>query len=236
MSTKALGPSECFGLKGFTSKWLLRIIGLPGILCLVCLLYYAYDKRTNPDKAQPKTNLISHAFFAVFFCYPTICIVSFATFICRSLTPTISVLDQDDSVICFEGSHNILAIVSGVIIAVIAFGLPVLFAFILLRAARNYKRDFAGPHKAVVSRVARDLDVDHDTASWVVRDITIGRDYSFLMDAYKPDYLYWEAFDMLRKLALVGLVLCVGRGSVAQLTVAIILSFTFFALQMKTWP
>ena len=33
----------------------------------------------------------------------------------------------------------------------------------------------------------------------------------------------------------VGLVLCVGRGSVAQLTVAIILSFAFFALQMKTW-
>jgi hypothetical protein len=48
--------------------------------------------------------------------------------------------------------------------------------------------------------------------------------------------LYWEALDMLRKLALVGLVLCVGRGSVAQLTVAIILSFIFFALQMKTWP
>jgi hypothetical protein len=41
---------------------------------------------------------------------------------------------------------------------------------------------------------------------------------------------------MLRKLALVGLVLCVGRGSVAQLTVAIVLSFTFFACQMKTWP
>ena len=33
----------------------------------------------------------------------------------------------------------------------------------------------------------------------------------------------------------VGLVLCVGRGTVAQLTVAIILSFAFFALQMKTW-
>jgi hypothetical protein len=56
------------------------------------------------------------------------------------------------------------------------------------------------------------------------------------MDAYQPDYLYWEALDMLRKLALVGLVLCVGRGSVAQLTVAILLSFMFFALQMKTWP
>ena len=41
---------------------------------------------------------------------------------------------------------------------------------------------------------------------------------------------------MLRKLALVGLVLLVGRGTIAQLSVAIILSFGFFSLQMATWP
>ena len=41
---------------------------------------------------------------------------------------------------------------------------------------------------------------------------------------------------MFRKLALVGLVLLVGRGSVAQLSAAIVLSFGFFALQMYTWP
>eukprot|EP01045_Picozoa_sp_COSAG04_P015204 COSAG04_NODE_1186_length_7862_cov_2.600541_2_plen_97_part_00 len=41
---------------------------------------------------------------------------------------------------------------------------------------------------------------------------------------------------MFRKLALVGLVLLVGRGSVAQLSAAVILSFGFFALQMYTWP
>jgi hypothetical protein len=60
---KALGPSECFGLKGFTSKWLLRVVGLPGIIGVLCLLYFVYDKKTNVDKVQPKTNLISHAFF-----------------------------------------------------------------------------------------------------------------------------------------------------------------------------
>eukprot|EP01043_Picozoa_sp_COSAG02_P016235 COSAG02_NODE_710_length_18178_cov_14.361524_9_plen_425_part_00 len=38
------------------------------------------------------------------------------------------------------------------------------------------------------------------------------------------------------QLALVGLVLLVGRGTVAQLAAAIVLSFGFFALQMKTWP
>jgi|EP01046_Picozoa_sp_COSAG06_P062399 hypothetical protein len=56
------------------------------------------------------------------------------------------------------------------------------------------------------------------------------------MDAFSPRYLYWEALDMLRKLALVGLVLLVGRGSTAQLMSALLLSFGFFALQLKISP
>eukprot|EP01045_Picozoa_sp_COSAG04_P017512 COSAG04_NODE_1553_length_6375_cov_2.448375_3_plen_123_part_00 len=51
-----------------------------------------------------------------------------------------------------------------------------------------------------------------------------------------PRYLYWEAIDMLRKLALVGVVLVVDRGSAAQLFVALLLSFLFFALQVRIRP
>ena len=29
-------------------------------------------------------------------------------------------------------------------------------------------------------------------------------DFGFLMDAYQPIYLYWEAIELVRKLALVG--------------------------------
>jgi hypothetical protein len=41
---------------------------------------------------------------------------------------------------------------------------------------------------------------------------------------------------MFRKVLLVGMILLVGRGSVAQLSTALLISFGFFALQMKTWP
>jgi hypothetical protein len=41
---------------------------------------------------------------------------------------------------------------------------------------------------------------------------------------------------MLRKLALVGLVILVGRGSVAQIAAGTLLSFGFFALHVKVWP
>ena len=67
---QALRNKSCIadGLRGFTSHWLLRIIGMPVFFMIIILLYWIYDKRTNPDKDQPYVNAISHLFFAVFFC------------------------------------------------------------------------------------------------------------------------------------------------------------------------
>ena len=60
--------------------------------------------------------------------------------------------------------------------------------------------------------------------------------FAFLMDAYSFRHYYWESLDLVRKLLLIGLVLFVGRGSVAQNVTALTLSFGFFALQARTWP
>ena len=40
--------------------------------------------------------------------------------------------------------------------------------------------------------MAEDLQVDEVAAEFVIRDVIIGEDYSFLMDAFNPRYLYWE--------------------------------------------
>jgi hypothetical protein len=128
----------------------------------------------------------------VFFCYPTICIVSFATFICRQLTPEISVLDADGGVYCEESSHRALQFVSAMTIAIFACGVPLGFGYILVRAAFVYQRDSAGVNKKMAQQLSAELGVEVATAEYVIRDCTIGRSYSFLMDAYKPGVLYWE--------------------------------------------
>ena len=234
---KALGPSECYGLRGFTSRWMLRIIGMPVVFIILILLYWIFDKQTNPDKAQPKVNMIRTCSLRCSFATQRYA----SSALHRSFgghwsEPGFSILDADDQIECQEAGHRALQTVSGVIIAFIACGLPVIFAIVLIRAASQYQRDHTAPNNLLAQRVAKDTDVEIETAAWVIRDVTIGRDYSFLMDAYDPGFQHWEALDMLRKLALIGLVLCVGRGSVAQLSVAIVLSFLFFALQMHSWP
>lgn len=174
-------------------RWLLRIIGLPGIITLLVLIIYIYDRKTNTDALQPKINVISHAFFGVFFvsttrqilcvvgafcfcaewccwgswsmqCYPTICIVSFAAFICKAVTPTLSVLSSDDQVFCTDGVHVTIQWFSGFVIVFIAFGLPALFLYIMIRAVVKYDKTSRQSHLAMARRVAKDMDVDVSTA------------------------------------------------------------------------
>ena len=208
---RALGPSECFGVKGFTAKWLLRVVGLPVILSAIVALIYLQQrlsKSVGPSKAAKAAQ--GQMFMVIFFvsgtvllqfqslntrhrfqltvrgcaqCYPTICIVSFAAFICRQLTEDTSVLEADDAIICEDPSHKALQGVSVGIIILIAFGMPVLFGLILWTAARNYQRNIAKPNEEIAKRMADELDVPLSTAEYVVRDVTIGQNYSFLMDA-----------------------------------------------------
>ena len=54
---------------------------------------------------------------------------------------------------------------SGVIIVVIAFGLPVVFAIVLIRAANNYQATHGKPNNFLVRRVAKEMDVEKATAA-----------------------------------------------------------------------
>lgn len=83
--------------------------------------------------------------------------------------------------LCEDPGHRTLQAFSGIVVAVIAFGLPVLFDVVLIRSARSYEREFAVPKEEVAKRLAKEMNVDVTVAGYVIRDITIGRDYSFLM-------------------------------------------------------
>jgi hypothetical protein len=41
-------------------------------------------------------------------------------------------------------------------------------------------------------RVADELKLDDRVAADAIRDVTTGREYSFLVNAYKPRFYYWE--------------------------------------------
>jgi hypothetical protein len=106
------------------------------------------------------------------------------------MNPTDSVLEMDDAVMCEDPSHRVMQWLSGVVIVVIAAGLPLLLMLHLMAKTKNYNDTFQGKNKAVATRMAVELGVPVEAAEFVIRDVTIGRDLAFVMDAYEPRYLY----------------------------------------------
>ena len=83
----------------------------------------------------------------------------------------------------------------------------------------------------VARRVAEELSVPDSAAVDTVRDITLNLSYDFLVDTFRPQFFFFEACDMLRKLCLIGLLALMGSGSVAQLYFAAILCVAFICAQ-----
>ena len=78
-------------------------------------------------------------------------------------------------------------------------GIPVLTLLALLRVT-----------KSILAEDAKTLEV-----------------YEFLIADYKPQFFYWDCFEMLRKVCITGLLIFVSRGSFFQLVVTTLLCIGF---------
>ena len=103
-------------------------------------------------------------------------------------------------------------------------------------AARRTGSAYDETPDSISKRMAKDLAISQDRARGAYREIMTLTNMSNLTEAYNPKYPWWETMDMLRKLSLVGFVVLVGRGSVAQVAFGNVLSFGFFAAHMYCFP
>ena len=233
-----LVDSECEGLDGFATQWTLKVIVLPSVAGSVVTGAYLW-LHSQQGAAYAAQQAKSYGYGFIFLLYPSICNTAFAAFECRELIvdQQPQILEVDDRVLCDDDEMQILQKLSLIVIIVVAIGVPVLFSVLLVRNARKYQLTNSVLNDAVAARLAQEFEVDPKVADYILRDVTaMGQSFGFLMDAYTFECYYWETLDLLRKLMLVGLVLLVRRGSVAQNMVALVLSFFFFALQTSTRP
>jgi hypothetical protein len=62
----------------------------------------------------------------------------------------------------------------------------------MLRRMRNYSATTS--ERFVARRVADELQLEDRVAADAIRDVSTGREYSFLVNAYKPRFYYWEVW------------------------------------------
>eukprot|EP01051_Picozoa_sp_SAG22_P007310 SAG22_NODE_510_length_9598_cov_6.080114_4_plen_700_part_00 len=142
-------------------------------------------------------------------------------------------LAEDYTVSCSTPTHVAFQLVAGAVIVLFAFGVPIGFCTTLVLKSKSLDT------KNITSQavaVAAEIGVDQQDANDVIRELSLGGEYGFLLKAYSSRNYFFESIDMLRKLIVVGILVVVDRGSVAQVTCAAMLSFAFSMLQFKIWP
>ena len=113
-----------------------------------------------------------------------VCNQVFNIFNCRTLDSDHRVLRMDYSIECNDPNHAIYRAVAAIMIAVFAFGIPVGMSILMVSRMREYGSS-DDTDRFMARRVADELKVTDVEAADAIRDVTTGREYSFLVNAYK---------------------------------------------------
>ena len=100
-------------------------------------------------------------------------------------------LVKDYSIHCSTERHFTFQILAGVYVAVVALGIPLYIGVSMARRMREYRG--GASDRFVARRVADELTLSDTMAADAIRDCNTGREYSFLVNAFKPRYYYCES-------------------------------------------
>jgi hypothetical protein len=114
-----------------------------------------------------------------------VCNQVFNIFNCRVLDSNHHVLRMDYRVDCSDPEHAAYRILAGMMIVVFAFGIPIGMSVLMTKRIHEYTGSAEGSERFVARRVADELKITDVEAADAIRDVTTGREYSFLVNAYK---------------------------------------------------
>jgi hypothetical protein len=106
-------------------------------------------------------------------------------FNCRSLDGGMSVLEADYRITCTTPDHTFYEIISGLVIGVFSIGMPCYLVILMLGRIQDYGSG-TDSDRFVARRVGDELKIDDRAAADAIRDVSTGREYSFLVNSFKP--------------------------------------------------
>ncbi len=217
----------------FWHVWLLRVFVVPGVMSAVVAIRFLITWERG-EVALAASQIKAELFFVLFIIYPGLCNRAFQIYNCRGLG-NFDVLVEDYSVDCDTKQHGFYKVVSAFVIVPVALGTPAVLVWMMKTRRKEYGNGSV-TDAFVAKRVAQELVVDESIALDSIRDISTGREYSFLINSFKSHLNYWEGIDMVRKMSLVGLLVVAGRGTVLQLYLAIFVAAAALSSQIYFQP
>ena len=177
---------ECLGTFSFYEKWVVKVFLIPLALLSIVTLHYLYVRHRGDATAVKNAagSLRSNVFFILFLLYPGVCNQVFNIYSCRYLDVDHRVLRMDYSINCNDAGHTPYEIAAGVMIVGFSFGIPVGMGILMVLRMREYSSS-GGTERFMARRVADELKITDVEAADAIRDVSTGREYSFLVNAFK---------------------------------------------------
>jgi hypothetical protein len=172
-----------------------------------------------------RTVCINTSFFIVFALYPIVSRVTFRVFSCRSLDEDEAWHMDDTKVNCNAGSHLVFQVVAGCFVVVYPLGRPAAVLGLMLYNRKHILQDFAKEERDAAKKEPQKQEQEHKYTREVETSVGKsdvwyigGKDkFEFLVGDFRKSVFYFETVDLMRKLALTGIVVFVQRGKVRGL-------------------
>ena len=182
---------------------------------LLIVVYFALSK--FPKHQKLRNTVITVILSANFLILPTVSMVIFSTFNCRSFADLGTFLSDDYSVSCEDESYYSMRNYALLMAFVYPFGITAVNHFMLWRV-----KDKLNPPK--------DKNIISSQEDWLVASLVKRDSYKeilyleFLYGSYKPDCWWFETFESIRRIALTGGLAFFDSGSPLQCIVGLLIT------------
>ena len=239
---------ECWGWTWFDT-WLASVLGLPLLATLpiagnwLCRVFSA--RHTDTDSRQMLHAEAKHAslgalFFVAMLLYPQLSASILSALRCRQLGEEASYLEADYSVDCMSRRYSDYKTLALMLVVIVPLGFPFgLLAALLYQWRRSCERwQQLDQVNDDVTQADDALD-RHASSNKSFAEFHYGRlhaTFGFCIADYRPECFWFEPVDLLRKLALSGLLQFVHRGTAAQCFCGSAIAFASFGVQQWLRP
>eukprot|EP01044_Picomonas_judraskeda_P002936 COSAG03_NODE_226_length_10318_cov_14.007925_2_plen_1266_part_00 len=233
----ALYEFDCNGWDWY-NKWLLTVVFLPSTGIVLVGIRYVWQRwhKRDPDA---QSNATASLFLVVLLLYPRVSSTILSALRCRGLGEHMQVLEVDYSVDCLSLRYQWYRTVAFVSLALWPIGIPLGLLGLLWKNRRVNMKQFQ------TFSSGADHGAPHSNGMNVVNDglsaaqyskVQLMQRYAFCLNDYRPEAWWFEPADMLRKLALSGLLQFVDRGTASQVLVGCCISFASFGVHVRLLP
>jgi hypothetical protein len=242
LDVKQVFQLECHGVTWF-HRWLTTTVLVPAVVAVLVAMRWLMHRiwrtdteREDTDMETARQSAVGAGFFATMLLYPKVSASIFTLLRCRKLGSGEEswVLEADYDIQCSGTLYTYYKHIAMFLVVLVPVGVPAVLLSLLLLFGRRHRRNFAGTTDRETMRELLPGAEADTPADYAYSQLYAS--FSFCIDDFRPGCYWFEPVDLLRKLALTGLLQFVHRGTAAQVVCGCSVAVASLALQLILLP